>query len=69
MHLITLFFRFWKLTMSTNLHTLQQQMTEGLARSMTRCQQLESVLKATQERNGLLEAELLELRPITLSHE
>jgi hypothetical protein len=47
--------RFWKVTMSTNLHTLQQQMSEGLTRSMAKCQQIESALKTAQDRNSTLE--------------
>jgi hypothetical protein len=48
--------------MSTNLHTLQQQISEGLTLSMAKCQQLESALKAAQDRNVLLENEIFELR-------
>lgn len=48
--------------MSTNLHTLQQQMTEGLARSMTKCQELENTLRLTQTRNNTLETKFEDLK-------
>jgi predicted nucleic acid-binding Zn-ribbon protein len=48
--------------MSTNLHALQQQMTEGLTRSMAKCQQLEHALKTAQDRNSMLEDRFKELR-------
>ena len=50
--------------MSTNLHALQQQMTEGLSRSMAKCQQLEHALKIAQDRNNMLESKFKELRQL-----